>query len=210
MCIEFKMSANYGITSLTGTMSKMESPFLSGKLIIAMPTMSDPRFKRSVVCICAHNEDGAIGIIINKIIESLSFSKIIKQLKLKKNKVKRDHSEPIYFGGPVETERGFILHTADYFSENSTPINTQISMTASTEILQALIDGNGPNKSIIALGYAGWGPGQLDTEIQSNAWLSVQSDPELIFSDKTSDKWDMALEKIGVDPALLSTEFGRA
>ena len=83
-------------------------------------------------------------------------------------------------------------------------------MTASTEILQALIDGNGPNKSIIALGYAGWGPGQLDTEIQSNAWLSVQSDPELIFSGKTSDKWDMALEKIGVDPALLSTEFGRA
>ena len=175
-----------------------------------MPTMSDPRFKRSVVCICAHNEDGAIGIINNKIIESLSFAKIIKQLKLKKNKVKSDYSEPIYFGGPVETERGFILHTADYFSENSTSINTEISMTASTEILQALIDGNGPNKSIIALGYAGWGPGQLDTEIQSNAWLSVQSDPELIFSDKTSDKWDMALEKIGVDPALLSTEFGRA
>jgi len=188
----------------------MESPFLSGKLIIAMPTMSDPRFKRSVVCICAHNEDGAIGIIINKIIESLSFAKIIKQLRLKKNKVKSDYSEPIYFGGPVETERGFILHTADYFSENSTSINTQISMTASTEILQALIDGNGPNKSIIALGYAGWGPGQLDTEIQSNAWLSVQSDPELIFSDKTSEKWDMALEKIGVDPALLSTESGRA
>ena len=204
------MSANYGITSLTGTMSKMESPFLSGKLIIAMPTMSDPRFKRSVVCICAHNEDGAIGIIINKIIESLSFSKIIKQLKLKKNMTKSDYKDHIYFGGPVETERGFILHSADYSSENSTSINSEISMTASTEILQALIDGNGPNKSIVALGYAGWGPGQLDTEIQSNAWLSVESDLELIFSAKTAEKWDMALEKIGVNPALLSTEAGRA
>ena len=188
----------------------MESPFLSGKLIVAMPTMSDPRFKRSVICVCAHNEDGAIGIIINKIIESLSFSKIIRQLKLKKNKAKKCYTEKIYFGGPVETERGFILHSADYSSENSTSINTEISMTASTEILQALIDGNGPNKSIVALGYAGWGPGQLDTEIRSNAWLSVQSDPELIFSDKTADKWDMALEKIGVNPALLSTEAGRA
>ena len=175
-----------------------------------MPTMNDPRFKRSVICVCAHSEDGAIGIIINKIIESLSFSKIIKQLRLKKDRVKKDYSEPIYFGGPVETERGFILHSADYSSEKSTSINTEISMTASTEILQALIDGNGPTKSIIALGYAGWGPGQLDTEIQSNAWLSVQSDPDLIFSDKTSEKWDMALEKIGVDPALLSTEAGRA
>ena len=188
----------------------MENPFLAGKLIIAMPTMADPRFKRSVVCICAHNEDGAIGIIINKIIESLSFSKIIKQLKLKKNMTKNDHKNHIYFGGPVETERGFILHSADYSSENSTFINSEISMTASTEILQALIDGNGPDKSIVALGYAGWGPGQLDTEIQSNAWLSVESDLELVFSAKTAEKWDMALEKIGVNPALLSTESGRA
>ena len=199
-----------GLPLKVETTFNMESPFLSGKLIVAMPTMSDPRFKRSVIYVCAHNEDGAIGIIINKIIESLSFSKIIRQLKLKKNKVKKCYTEKIYFGGPVETERGFILHSADYSSENSTSINTEISMTASTEILQALIDGNGPNKSIVALGYAGWGPGQLDTEIRSNAWLSVQSDPELIFSDKTADKWDMALEKIGVNPALLSTEAGRA
>ena len=204
------MVTNDGIIFLMEQTSKMENLFLAGKLIIAMPTMSDPRFKRSVVCICAHNEDGAIGIIINKIIESLSFSKIIKQLKLKKNMTRNDYKDHIYFGGPVETERGFILHSADYSSENSTSINSEISMTASTEILQALIDGNGPNKSIVALGYAGWGPGQLDTEIQSNAWLSVESDLELVFSAKTAEKWDMALEKIGVNPALLSTEAGRA
>ena len=204
------MVTNDGIIFFMEQTSKMENLFLAGKLIIAMPTMSDPRFKRSVVCICAHNEDGAIGIIINKIIESLSFSKIIKQLKLNKNMTKNDYKNHIYFGGPVETERGFILHSADYFSENSTSINSEISMTASTEILQALIDGNGPNKSIVALGYAGWGPGQLDTEIQSNAWLSVESDLELVFSAKTAEKWDMALEKIGVNPALLSTEAGRA
>ena len=204
------MVTNDGTIFLMEQTSKMENLFLAGKLIIAMPTMSDPRFKRSVVCICAHNEDGAIGIIINKIIESLSFSKIIKQLKLKKNMTKNDYKNHIYFRGPVETERGFILHSADYSSENSTSINSEISMTASTEILQALIDGNGPNKSIVALGYAGWGPGQLDTEIQSNAWLSVESDLELVFSAKTAEKWDMALEKIGVNPALLSTEAGRA
>lgn len=204
------MVTNDGIIFFMEQTSKIENLFLAGKLIIAMPTMSDPRFKRSVVCICAHNEDGAIGIIINKIIESLSFSKIIKQLKLKKNRTKSDYKDHIYFGGPVETERGFILHSADYSSENSTSINSEISMTASTEILQALIDGNGPNKSIVALGYAGWGPGQLDTEIQSNAWLSVESDLELVFSAKTAEKWDMALEKIGVNPALLSTEAGRA
>ena len=204
------MVTNDGIIFFMEQTSKMENLFLAGKLIIAMPTMSDPRFKRSVVCICAHNEDGAIGIIINKIIESLSFSKIIKQLKLNKNMTKNDYKNHIYFGGPVETERGFILHSADYSSENSTSINSEISMTASTEILQALIDGNGPNKSIVALGYAGWGPGQLDTEIQSNAWLSVESDLELVFSAKTAEKWDMALEKIGVNPALLSTEAGRA
>tara|TARA_S200000501_G_scaffold152764_1_gene143985 strand:- start:6 stop:620 length:615 start_codon:yes stop_codon:yes gene_type:complete len=204
------MVTNDGIIFFMEQTSKMENLFLAGKLIIAMPTMSDPRFKRSVVCICAHNEDGAIGIIINKIIESLSFSKIIKQLKLKKNMTKNDYKDHIYFGGPVETERGFILHSSDYSSENSTSINSEISMTASTEILQALIDGNGPNKSIVALGYAGWGPGQLDTEIQSNAWLSVESDLELVFSAKTAEKWDMALEKIGVNPALLSTEAGRA
>ena len=204
------MVTNDGIIFFMEQTSKIENLFLAGKLIIAMPTMSDPRFKRSVVCICAHNEDGAIGIIINKIIESLSFSKIIKQLKLNKNMTKNDYKNHIYFGGPVETERGFILHSADYSSENSTSINSEISMTASTEILQALIDGNGPNKSIVALGYAGWGPGQLDTEIQSNAWLSVESDLELVFSAKTAEKWDMALEKIGVNPALLSTEAGRA
>ena len=204
------MVTNDGIIFFMEQTSKMENLFLAGKLIIAMPTMSDPRFKRSVVCICAHNEDGAIGIIINKIIESLSFSKIINQLKLKKNMTKNDYKDHIYFGGPVETERGFILHSSDYSSENSTSINSEISMTASTEILQALIDGNGPNKSIVALGYAGWGPGQLDTEIQSNAWLSVESDLELVFSAKTAEKWDMALEKIGVNPALLSTESGRA
>ena len=204
------MVTNDGIIFLMEQTFKLENAFLSGKLIIAMPAMGDPRFKRSVVCICAHNEDGAIGIIINKIIESLSFSKIIKQLKLNKNMTKNDYNNHIYFGGPVETERGFILHSADYSSENSTSINSEISMTASTEILQALIDGNGPNKSIVALGYAGWGPGQLDTEIQSNAWLSVESDLELVFSAKTAEKWDMALEKIGVNPALLSTEAGRA
>jgi putative transcriptional regulator len=187
-----------------------EGGFLTGKLIIAMPAMSDPRFKRSVICICAHSENGAIGLIINKLVESLSFSKISKQLKLNRNGMNVGYSGGIYFGGPVETGRGFILHSADYSIKGSTVINEQITMTASTQILQALADGEGPKKSIIALGYAGWGPGQLDAELQANAWLSIDSDQELIFSNKIADKWDKAFEKIGVTPALLSSDYGRA
>ena len=124
--------------------------------------------------------------------------------------MERNYSGSIYFGGPVETERGFILHSADYETEYSTIISEKISMTASTEILQALADGRGPSKSIVALGYAGWGPSQLDTEILSNAWLTVDADLDLVFSDKIDEKWDGALAKIGVNSALLSTEYGRA
>ena len=188
----------------------VEKGFLKGKLIIAMPTMSDPRFTHSVICVCAHNEDGAIGIIINKVIDSLSFIDLIPKLNGDKICAERNYSGSIYFGGPVETERGFILHSADYETEYSTIISEKISMTASTEILQALADGRGPSKSIVALGYAGWGPGQLDTEILSNAWLSVDADLDLVFSDKIDEKWDGALAKIGVNSALLSTEYGRA
>ena len=187
-----------------------EGGFLTGKLIIAMPAMSDPRFKRSVICICAHSENGAIGLIINKLVESLSFSKISKQLKLNRNDMKVGYSGSIYFGGPVETGRGFILHSTDYSIKGSTVINEQITMTASTQILQALADGEGPKKSIIALGYAGWGPGQLDAELQANAWISIDADQELIFANKIADKWDKAFEKIGVTPALLSSDYGRA
>ena len=187
-----------------------ECGFLTGQLIIAMPAMSDPRFTRSVIYICAHSENGAIGLIINKLIESLSFSKICKQLKLDRKGMKVGYSGGIYFGGPVEIERGFILHSNDYSLESSTVINEQITMTASTQILQALANGEGPKKSIIALGYAGWGPGQLDAELRANAWLSIDSDQELIFSIKIADKWDKALEKIGVTPSLLSSDYGRA
>ena len=188
----------------------VEKGFLKGKLIIAMPTMSDPRFMHSVICVCAHNEDGAIGIIINKTIDSLSFIDMISKFNVDKICVERNYSGSIYFGGPVETERGFILHSADYETEYSTIISEKISMTASTEILQALADGRGPSKSIVALGYAGWGPSQLDTEILSNAWLTVDADLDLVFSDKIDEKWDGALAKIGVNSALLSTEYGRA
>ena len=188
----------------------VEKGFLKGKLIVAMPTMSDPRFTHSVICVCAHNEDGAIGIIINKVIDSLSFIDMIHQFNVDKICGERTYSGSIYFGGPVETERGFILHSADYETKYSTIISEKISMTASTEILQALADGRGPSKSIVALGYAGWGPSQLDTEILSNAWLTVDADLDLVFSDKIDEKWDGALAKIGVNSALLSTEYGRA
>ena len=175
-----------------------------------MPTMGDPRFIRSVVYICAHNADGALGLIINKKMNSPSFSEILEQLEIpavpdKKNKIKA-----VYFGGPVETGRGFILHSSEYNSSDTLVVDNEIGMTASLGIIKELAAGTGPHNSLVALGYAGWGAGQLDKEMRENAWLSVDPDLDLIFNEVVDVKWDKALEKVGVNAALLSTESGHA
>ena len=175
-----------------------------------MPSMGDPRFTRSVVYLCSHNADGALGLIINKKIDALSFPKILSQLNIENLDQENNDARDIFFGGPVETERGFILHSLEYQSEFTLLIDEKIGMTASVEIIKALARGNGPKQSLVALGYAGWGPGQLDKELQENAWLNVDADMDLTFSENCDEKWDKALNKVGVSAALLSTESGRA
>ncbi|MGB3316877.1 MAG: YqgE/AlgH family protein [Albidovulum sp.] len=182
---------------------------LSGKLLIAMPGMGDPRFEHSVVFLCAHSDDGAMGLIVNKPAPDLSFDDLQDQLGIKRSD--RSQEIRVHFGGPVEHSRGFVLHSADYGGEGATlQVDTLFGMTATIDILNAIAAGEGPSSSLLALGYAGWGPGQLENEILRNGWLTCDAAPELVFSDQNDSKWSKALRTLGVDPISLSSTAGRA
>ncbi|WP_425093213.1 YqgE/AlgH family protein [Tropicimonas sp. S265A] len=182
---------------------------LSGKLLIAMPGMGDTRFDHSVVYMCAHSEDGAMGLIVNKPAPEVRFEHLLSQLKIEHDATARDVS--VNYGGPVETGRGFVLHSSDYDGNSSTlQVDPQIGMTATLDILEDLARGLGPASCLLALGYAGWGPGQLEGELQRNGWLTCDADPELVFEVPPSRKWQTALERLGIDPLMLSATGGRA
>lgn len=182
---------------------------LAGELLVAMPQMQDPGFARSVVYLCAHSEDaGAMGLVINKTLSSLTFDELCTQLKLAPSRL--NQSRPVHFGGPVEPGRGFVLHTADYEEDATLKVGGDFAVTATLDILRAIGTGGGPARSILALGYAGWAPGQLDAEIQANGWLSVPADAGLVFDDDLDGKWQRALGKLGVELSMLSTEAGHA
>ncbi len=183
--------------------------YLDGKLLIAMPGMGDKRFEHSVVFMCAHSADGAMGLIVNKPMADLKSKDLLEQLDIKL--APNSKSIDVHFGGPVEHGRGFVLHSPEYALDGSTMnICDQFGMTATIEVLKDLAAGEGPDHSLLALGYAGWGPGQLETEIQSNGWLICDAAFNLVFADTQTNKWDAALSSIGVDPKLLSAEGGRA
>lgn len=182
---------------------------LSGKLLIAMPGMGDPRFDRSVIFVCAHSGDGAMGLIVNKPAADLTFDALLKQLGI--TKTERARPIRVHFGGPVEHARGFVLHSADYGGEGTTlKVDEHFGMTATIDILEAIAHGVGPNASLLALGYAGWGPGQLEDEIGRNGWLTCEAEPDLVFSERNDRKWQLALKTLGVDPLTLSAAAGRA
>ena len=190
--------------------------YLDGQMLIATPTMQDERFSRSVIYVCAHSSEGAMGIVINQPAPHISFRDLLVKLDVipEADKIQlpsRAGGVTVLKGGPVETERGFVLHSADFFIENSTlPIDEGICLTATLDILKAIARGDGPAKAILALGYAGWSPGQLETEVQQNGWLHCPADSELIFGTDTDTKYEKALRKIGIDPGMLSTEAGHA
>jgi putative transcriptional regulator len=182
---------------------------LAGQLLVAMPHMLDDRFARSVVYLCAHSpEGGAMGLVINKLFGSLTLGELFAQLDLEPNQATGDR--PVLFGGPVEAGRGFVLHSGDYCEEATVVVDSGIAVTATLDILRAIGKGEGPRKSILALGYAGWAPGQLDAEIQANGWLSVAADPDLIFADDLDGKWLRALGKLGIELSMLSSDAGHA
>jgi putative transcriptional regulator len=190
--------------------------YLDGQMLIAMPGIGDPRFERTVIFLCVHSPDGAMGLVVNKAAEQLTFPELLQRLDL------LDHDEPIrlppkvrsmkvQIGGPVETGRGFVLHTSDYHASDSTlPIDETIGLTATLDVLRAIAAGTGPRQALLALGYAGWGPGQLEYEIQQNGWLHCETDEILLFDTDLDAKYELALRKLGIDPSMLSSYSGHA
>ena len=182
---------------------------LSGKLLIAMPDMTDPRFSQSVVYMCAHSDEGAMGLIVNKPQPKVRFGNLLEQLNITKTEGVRDIR--VHFGGPVEMSRGFVLHTTDYRSEEGTmEVDDGIGMTATLDVLEDIAKGEGPVTSMLALGYAGWAPGQLEGEIAENGWLVCDARNDILFGRANEHKWQAALKVLGIDPLLLSASGGCA
>lgn len=204
--------------------------YLDGQLLIAMPAMNDPNFEKSVIYICAHSDLGAVGLVINQRAWDITFGEILEQLEITLpvpdlpassiSNTARDN-RPIVIGGPVETGRGFVLHSTDYCKLDATLVSHDsigdgtggdegVGMTATLDILKAMAEGNGPRRSLLAIGYSGWGPGQLESEIQANGWLTCPAENDLVFDEDFETKWTRAVEILGVDPAFLSSDFGHA
>ena len=197
-------------------MSGEKPGYIDGQYLIAMPTMEDGRFAHSVIYVCAHSEEGAMGIVLNHPAPNITFGQLLGQLNIveeeNEDQLAIDVSErKVYRGGPVDAGRGFVLHSDDYFlEETSLKIEDGVVLTATVEVLRAIAAGKGPKKSLLALGYAGWAPGQLETELQANGWLTCQTDSSLIFEGEGDQKWHNALEILGIDPGMLSSDIGHA
>jgi putative transcriptional regulator len=190
--------------------------YLDGQMLIAMPAMSDERFARTLIYVCAHSSEGAMGIVVNQPAPNIKFPDLLVQLEVipASERIQlpdRAEDVKVLKGGPVETGRGFVLHSADFFIENSTlPIDEGVCLTATLDILKAIARGNGPASALLALGYAGWAPGQLEQEIQQNGWLHCPADPELLFGKDIEHKYERALAKLGIGLGMLSSEAGHA
>lgn len=206
----------FEMKNLAGGRKDAEAEYLDGKLLIALPGMSDERFARSVIYLCAHSEDGAMGIVVNHPARKISFSELLVQLEvIGEDEVIRlprsAESVPVLKGGPVETGRGFVLHSDDYQGDSSTLlIDDGVSLTATLDILRAIAKGQGPVRALLALGYSGWSPGQLEAELQANGWLTCPADAEILFDTPVESKYDRALRKLGIDPAMLVSDAGHA
>ncbi|MEE8516696.1 MAG: YqgE/AlgH family protein [Alphaproteobacteria bacterium] len=187
---------------------KPEPGYFTGQLLIAMPHMGDPRFARSIIYICAHTSDGAMGLVINRQIDSITFTDLLKQLNIETADI--DNRIQVMFGGPVEVGRGFVLHTSDYVEKSTLLVDEDVALTATLDVLRDIAAGSGPRRNLLALGYAGWGPGQLDAEFEANGWLNLAADEDLVFDKNLDTKWERALDKLGVDLTNLSGQSGHA
>ncbi len=189
--------------------SKQElSGYLTGQFLLAMPHLQDPRFEKAVIFICGHDVNGAMGLVINKYLGDLTLKGLLDYLNLSKDAIKRDL--PIYFGGPNDTGRGFVLHSDDFNHPGTVYLGNHISLTATVDVLQSIAVGDGPKDCLLAMGYVGWGPGQLDAELHGNRWLQVEADPEILFNVSIEKRWEQSMGKLGITPSSLSEEAGQA
>jgi putative transcriptional regulator len=194
---------------LDAVMTQFDSSDLTGRFLIAMPGMGDPRFDRAVIFLCAHSADGAIGLIVNKPAPGASMSDLMQQLQIAP--VPARLLPAVQFGGPVEKARGFVLHTPDWANDGSTlKVDAAFSMTGTLDVLREMAADGGPSRAMLTLGYSGWGPGQLEAEIARNGWLTAAASPRIVYDLPNAAKWEAALAVLGIDPLFLSAEAGRA
>lgn len=195
-----KLDAKFSVSSAPG--------WLTGQMLVATPGMRDPRFARTVIYLCSHGPNGAMGLVVNRLFGDADFPMLLEQLKIDMD------AEPspvqVQFGGPVEMGRGFVLHSTDYLKQETTRIDDNIAITATVEIVEDIAKGNGPARALMLLGYAGWSEGQLEEELKSNGWLTVAADESILFDAHLDTKWDRAMAKIGVSPSMLSSTHGNA
>lgn len=184
------------------------SGYLTGQFLLAMPHMQDPRFERAVIYICGHDSNGAMGLLVNKHLGTLTLKGLLEYLNLPQKAINRDL--PIYFGGPIDTGRGFVLHSDDFTHSGTVPLSNHIALTGTVDVLQSIAEGKGPHSCLLAMGYVGWAPGQLDSELHSNRWLQVEADSGTLFDIPIEKKWEHAIARLGVAPETLSEEFGQA
>ncbi len=182
---------------------------LVGKTLVAMPGIGDPRFNRSIILLCAHSDDFAMGLVLNKPMDDLTLPQLFDQLEIKQDI--RVPDSRVLDGGPVGTDRGFVVHSNDYFSEGTTvDVTDSLCMTATRDILEAMAAGGAPQNATLTLGYSGWGPGQLEKELAENAWIVAPSSTDIIFGEDHSKKWQQVLDLIGIDPSRLASAGGQA
>jgi len=184
------------------------SGYLTGQMIMATPQMTDKRFERALIYICGHDAQGAMGLILNKYIEDLTLKSLLQQLGLPTDKL--PHDSPIHFGGPMDNGRGFVLHTDDYIHPATVHLFENLAMTATLDVLQSIANKEGPEQCLVAMGYAGWGAGQLESELSENVWMEMDPDFDLIFNTPVERKWDLGMTKMGLDVAILDPHVGQA
>lgn len=186
----------------------MDQPrFLSGQILLALPGMGDPRFERAVIAMCAHDDEGALGIGVGATVANIGFHALLEQLEIAPGEAP---DVPVHFGGPVEPQRGFIIHSLDWGGEGSVQVGDKWALTGTLDILKAIAEGTGPSKWISALGYAGWAPGQLDEEMTRHGWFTAEGDAAILFETETEDRWTAGYRKAGIDPSLLAPDAGHA
>lgn len=186
----------------------MESaPYLAGHFLLAMPGIGDPRFERSVIAMCAHDEDGALGIGIGATIQGLGFHELLRQFDIEPGEVP---DAPVHFGGPVEPRRGFVLHSTDWGGQDTVEVGGRWSLSGTIDVLRAIAEDKGPSRWLVALGYAGWGEGQLEEEMSRHGWFSTVGDERLLFAADADSRWEQAFTAAGIDPRLLAASTGTA
>lgn len=194
---------------MPGQGAEKDVPFLAGRILLAMPSMGDPRFHKAVIYMCAHDENGAMGLVVNHMLPGIDLARLLDQLHIKAEDAHMA-GKPVMSGGPVETARGFVLHSNDFSHADTIRIDNRFSVTGTLDVLKSIASGKGPARMLFMLGYAGWGAGQLDEELRQNAWMVSDPDPDIIFQASPEEKWERSIRKLGIDPGMISGAAGRA